>query len=69
MDGNGEADVIVGDTENVGKKAGNAWSLFDVLKHIDDNWEANAHQQAAVKAFYNVWKDQGMSEYGFTNIS
>ncbi len=67
-DGDGVMDMVVGDNENVGQKAGNAWSLYDVLKHIDDNWQSFSEKDA-VNAFYGAWKDQGMSQYDFTNIA
>lgn len=62
-DGDGEADVIVGDTENVGKKAGNAWSLYDVLEQIDNNWVAYPDQQDAANSFYNIWLGKGVEKY------
>ncbi len=67
-DGDGVMDMVVSDNENVGQQAGNAWSLYDVLKHIDDNWQSFGAKDA-VNAFYGAWKDQGMSQYDFTNIA
>ena len=70
LDGDGAADILVADNENVGQQAGNAWSLYDVLFEIDQNWADYADDQEAVKAFYENWFDLGMSEYAedFTNI-
>ena len=70
VDGDGVVDTLVADTENVGKKTGNAWSLHDVLVTIDQNWADYAKDQEAVKAFYDTWFELGMSAYAddFTNI-
>jgi len=44
---------------------GDAYSLLDVLKAIDNNWasyEASG-EAAAVKSFYQVWQNKGMGEW------
>ena len=70
LDGDGAADILVADNENVGKQAGNAWSLYDVLFEIDQNWADYADDQEAAKAFFDQWFDLGTSLYAddFTNI-
>ena len=70
LDGDGAADILVADNENAGKKAGNAWSLYDVLLNIDQNWDDNAANQEAAKAFFDKWFDLGTGLYAddFTNL-
>lgn len=70
LDGDGTADILVADNENAGKKAGNAWSLYDVLLNIDQNWDDNAANQEAAKAFFDQWFDLGTGLYAddFTNL-
>ena len=70
VDGDGAADILVADNENTGKKAGNAWSLYDVLLNIDQNWDDNAANQEAAKAFFDKWFDLGTGLYAddFKNI-
>lgn len=70
VDGDGNADVLVADNENVGKTAGTAWSLYDALAEMDQNWSDYAEEDRdAVKVFYTTWADYGLSDYGFTNIN
>ena len=70
VDGDGNADVLVADNENVGKTAGTAWSLYDALAEMDQNWSDYAEEDRdAVQAFYTTWADYGLSDYGFTNIN
>ena len=66
----GAAEILVADNENVGKQAGNAWSLYDVLKAIDQNWEEYADDQKNITEFYSQWADYGMDAYAndFENI-
>ena len=70
LTGEGAPTTLVADNENVGKKAGDAWSLHDVLTAIDQNWADYADDQETVKAFYEQWYDLGMSAYAedFENI-
>ena len=66
----GAAELLVADNENVGKQAGTAWSLYDVLKAIDQNWADYADDQENIKAFFEQWYGYGMSDYAddFENI-
>lgn len=70
LDGNGTK-ILVADNENVGQKAGNAWSLYDVLFEIDQNWDDNAAIQGAAKDFFDAWFDRATTLYAedFQNLN
>lgn len=61
--------LVLADTENGGTKNGVAYSLYDVLKLIDDNWtkDYTEAQQQTVRAFYSYWNEYGMT-WEFKNI-
>jgi len=40
-----------------------AWSLFDVLKAINDDWASYESAQGQVQKFYNDWANYGMSDW------
>jgi len=71
--------TVVGDMVNPGKTAedkdftGVAYSLLDVLKAIDSNWDAcvAAGKVDDVKDFYNTWVPYGITAWAdmFENIS
>ena len=40
-----------------------AYSLKDIMVAIDDSWSKYEDQQATINAFYNTWKDLGLSAW------
>ena len=56
--------VLVGDTANAGTQEGMAWSLFDTVKAINDNWEKYDEEvHTKVIAFYEQWEKLGMDQW------
>jgi len=69
--------VLVGDTVNPGKTAtdtafnGSAFSLYDVLKEVDKNWNAYSEYHSQLLGFYDAWENYGMNSWAddFVNIA
>ena len=63
--------IVLGDVDNVGKKAGVGYSLMDIMQYINDNWAAYVAQGKAdlIKAFIAKWEDDVKWSSQFTNIA
>ena len=61
-DGDGEVEYYMADT-NAEEEDDVAWSLYDVMKAINDNWDQFAAAQSKVTAFYSFWAQYGMNEW------
>lgn len=65
--------IYMADTENVGKQAGVAYSLYDVMAMVDDAdfWSTlSVADQIRVNEFYTEWNAQGgMADWTFENIA
>lgn len=56
-DGDGTCEYYMSETDDV------AWSLYDVMKEINDNWSDFAAAHDKVTAFYSYWAQYGMDEW------
>ena len=62
------ADQTVSDTVNDPGFDGAAYSLYDVMKTLDEKWADYENKHDQILEFYNTWAQHGMSSWQFENI-